>query len=139
MPKSVTIASPSAFRRMFPGFDVAVNPPRRCVAERGANLVEPGPRNGDGKCPDIAQHALQRAAGHELHHEEMQVANLAHAVDGNDVRVLQVRDGDCFLLEPLHRSLTEQKAGSHDLDRYAAVNATIQQTRAAGVRHGPAP
>src|SRR5215218_977772 len=51
----------------------------------------------------------------------MQVADRAHAMNRDDVRVLEVRDGDGFLTKALDHSLAEQETWCHDLDRHAAV------------------
>ena len=45
----------------------------------------------------------------------------AHAMNGDDVRVLEVRDGDGFLPESLDHAFAEQEPGRHDLDRDAAI------------------
>ena len=93
-----------------PGLDVPMDhAPTMGVPERGPDLEQPGANHWNRKRADIAQHALQRSARHELHDEEVQVADLSDAIDGNDVDVLQVRDGDRFLLEALHHPGAEQE------------------------------
>ena len=97
---------PVGIQENVPGLDIAMDhAPTVRITERCPDLEQPGANHRNRKRADVAQHALQRPARHELHDEEVQVADLSDAVDRHDVDMLQARDGDRFLFEALHHPL----------------------------------
>src|SRR6185295_17560223 len=65
----------------------------------------------------------------------MQIADRADAVNGDDVRVLEVCNRDGFLAESVHHAFAEQQAGRHDFDGDAPVQCEL--ARAEYCRHAP--
>ena len=108
------------------GLDVAVDHAAAVrVREPAPDLEEDGANHGDGEDARGLQHDVERPAVHVLHHEEVEVVELPDGVDGDDVGVAQVGDGDRLLAEAVHHPLTHHHAGRHDLDRDEPVEGDL--------------
>jgi len=96
------------------------------VAERVAHLGEDRLRHRDRQRADVADHRVERAPAHVLHHEVQHVIAFFDRVDRNDVRVAQRGGGARLALEPLHHPLAhEQQGGRQHLDRHFAVEREV--------------
>jgi hypothetical protein len=106
IPKSVTSARPvPASSRMLSGFTSRWTMPRPCAyASAHATSRSTRVRVGGRERPAGAQPLAQRLAFHVAHHEEDEPAPLAHAVDGDDVRVREAGGGARLAQEPLPRT-----------------------------------
>ena len=68
---------------------------------------------------------FQRAPWEMLHHDERQTVDLADVVDGDDVRVGELRECARFLHEELTELAVGRGGGVEDLDRHLAVERCV--------------
>jgi hypothetical protein len=72
-----------------------------------------------------------------LHYEQVQIADRTHAMHGDDVRVLEIRDRDRFLAKAVHHPFAEEETGRHHFDRDAAIERELSRAKHRG--HAAAP
>ena len=109
------------------------------VGERGSDLAEDGADDRHRQPAGVVNDLLQRPAADVPHDEEVKTLRLPHRKAGDDVGVIEVRDGDRFALEALDHALAHEQAGRHDLDRDLAVERdVVRQEHGGHARRGRA-
>ena len=75
--------------------------------------------------PFAADQAVERAARHVLHHDDIPIALACDVVDGDDVRVLEGGGGLGFLLEAPAALRIGDAVGREELERDVAIEARV--------------
>ncbi len=73
----------------------------------------------------LGQHGLERAAGHELHDEEVEPVGAFDGVDRDDVRVVEPGGGLRLLLEPRDDLGVARELRRQHLDRHLALEREV--------------
>ena len=91
-----------------------------------------GPDDRNREAAGVPNDLIQGAALDAAHHEEVETFRLTHREAGDDVRMIQMRDGDRFPLEALDHPLAHQQAGRHDLDGDLAIEGDVVRQKHGG-------
>ena len=127
MPKSVTFAAPSSSTRTFWGLTSRCTMPRVVGdAERAGDLDGVGDRLGHRQAAEAADAVLQRLALDVLEDDVRRVVVLAGVDDGDDVRVVELRDGPRLAPEALELVGVRRDLAVHQLDRDLALEHGVE-------------
>src|SRR6185295_11397560 len=98
-----------------------------CVGQRIGDVAEDAHGAVYGPCTFSRQANAEALAVDVGHHEvdESTAFRLVDAVDGNDVRVAELRGGLCFPNESHAHVRIERDVGRQDLDRYRSIEPRI--------------
>ena len=80
---------------------------------------------GHRQRPLLVEQVFERRAGDVLHYEVVEPALTLHAIDRDDVRMVQLGGGLRFLLEPSHDLVVLRDVGRQHLDRDVALEGEV--------------
>ncbi len=108
-------------------FDITVNNAALVSRVESIRKLAGKPNNAIGRQPLLTLQQLgQRRSRQQLHGQEKEAFGVAHIVNGRDMRVIQLRGGDCFAAKSLHDIVVGKVLRIQHLERYMALQAGIK-------------